>query len=180
MFSSKGSHCLFDRNTRNTNRFKGNVGIRAWNIYMWVSYTERLGGYILFLYLWKKISKKNPPPPQKKKKQKKIWLSVKDSKKFQILTFRELKKINSCHFNHFQKRRGTVALAGMLTQHESFDNNYGYLPSESIVNKNHSWSTIPFLILFVFKGIKVSKFLTLCWDRESWEWGRGGTGEVRW
>ena len=135
MFSSKGSHCLFDRNTRNTNRFKGNVGIRACNIYMWVSYTERLGGYILYLYLWNKISKNNPPPQKKKKK---IWLSVKDSKKFQILTFRELKKINSCHFNHFQKRRGTVALAGMLTQHESFDNNCGYLPSESILTKQNS------------------------------------------
>ena len=33
---------------------------------MWVSYTERLGGYILYLYLWNKISKKYPP--QKKKK----------------------------------------------------------------------------------------------------------------
>ena len=135
---------------------------------------------ISHIYICETKLVKITPPPQKKKKKKKIWFSVKDSKKFQILTFRELKKINSCHFNHFQKRRGTVALAGMLTQHESFDNNYGYLPSESIVNKNHSWSTIPFLILFVFKGIKVSKFLTLCWDRESWEWGRGGTGEVRW
>ena len=74
----------------------------------------------------------HPPPPKKKKK---IWLSFKDSKKFQILTFRKLKKINSCHFNHFQKRRGTVALAGVLTQHESFDNNCGYLPSESMWTK---------------------------------------------
>ena len=35
---------------------------------MWVSYTERLGVYILYLYLLKKISKNNPPPQKKKKK----------------------------------------------------------------------------------------------------------------
>ena len=35
---------------------------------MLVSYTERLGGYILYLYLWNKISKNNPPPQKKKKK----------------------------------------------------------------------------------------------------------------
>ena len=50
---------------------------------MWVSYTERLGGYILYLYLWNKISKNNPPPPKKKKfdyqlktvKNFRFWLS---------------------------------------------------------------------------------------------------------
>ena len=34
---------------------------------MWVSYTERLGGYILYLYLLNKINKNNPPPKKKKK-----------------------------------------------------------------------------------------------------------------